>query len=505
MRLIWHIFTKDARSLGWQALLPALLLAWLAQCDASRTGATPGHLEGWLHLLVPLAWSFLVGAVVLEDAPVGDAAAWMTLPVEWRRLLAAKMLFLLLFVHLPFFVAQWLILSTRGFAPWLALPQLAAAQIGLLLMLTLPSLALASVVSNLAQFAACAFPLVALLVFLGGPWRFTAWGDQRRVEIGFCVSILAVAAICMVVCQYRRLSAPRWARAAGACAVALAAMLYMWFPRSIAARLKVALSPTVAVRSLSLGIASAGQRPPAYMLRPGGAVIVAIPVTAPGWPAGNFARIGPVSLELQTERGEHIQAEWPSPNLPSQSIPLEGYLTTMPDSSTPEWQILYLRPDLYRRLRTGPVKLRARVLIDFLRPSQPTLLRSATRASVPGIGTCGAEILAGYLGAHQMLRVACESPAAIPFGSRIRPVNPDSGKARVEYLGGATSYSPHPQFAWLSPLHRRDAFLHFQDADSAAIRSSPIEVLPFIDQGVSLLSYELANLALDSYAVRPVP
>ena len=467
MRLIWHIFIKDARSHWGQALLPLLLLAWLAQCDAGRTGATPGHLEGWLNVLAPLAWSFLVGAVVLEDAPIGDAAAWMTLPVAWHRLLAAKILFALLFVHLPLLVAQSLILGVRGFAPWLAVPQLAAVQIGLLLMLTLPSLALASVVSGLAQFAACAFPLVALLAFLGGPLKFTSWGDQHRLEIGFCVSILAVAAAWMVSCQYRRLYAPWWVRAAGLGAVAAAATLYVWFPRPLAARLKEALSTSPATGSLAVKIASSSQQPPPYMLRPGRIVTVAIPVSTTGWPADNFATIGPIDLALETAQGEQIQAEWPSPNRAGQALRLEGYLAAMPDSTAPAWQILHLHPELYRRLRAGPVKLRARVLVDFLRPLKPSLLlRSQVPTKVPGIGTCGSELLAGYLGGHSMLRVACESPAPIPFGSRVRPVLPGSSGQRTEYLGGATTYSAHPQSAWLSPLHRRDAFLHFQDAGS---------------------------------------
>ena len=506
MRLIWQIFTKDARSLGWQALLPALLLGWLAQCDAGRTGATPGQLEGWLHLLVPLAWSFLVGAVVLEDAPIGDAPAWMTLPIEWHRLLAAKMVFLLLFVHLSLFISQAFILSTRGFTPWLHLSQLAAAQIGLLFMVTLPSLALASVVSNLAQYAACAFPLVALLAFLSGPWRFSSWGDRQRVEMGLCVSILGVASIFIVVCQYRRLAAPWWARAAGVCAVGLAATLYVWFPRPVAAWLKVALSPALAVESLLVEIApAAGQRPPEYQLRPGRAVTLAIPVTTPGWPADNLATIGPVSLELETAQGEHIQGEWPSPNRPNQSIRLEGYLVTMPDPPKPaSWQMLYLHPDLYRRLRSGPVKLRAHVLVEFLRPLPPVKLHSSVRTNVPGVGTCASDVLPGY-GAHQMLRVACESPAWIPFGSQIRLVSQESNPSRPEYLGGATTYLPHPQFAWLSPLHRRDAFFHFPDSAILARHSGAIEVMPYAPRGAHVVSYELADLALDSYALSPLP
>ena len=241
------------------------------------------------------------------------------------------------------------------------------------------------------------------------------------------------------------------------------------------------------------------------MLRPGSTVTVAIPVTARVWPAGNFATIGPVSLELETPLGEHVQAEWPSPNRPGQSVRLEGYLATRPESTMPAWQILHLHPDLYRRLRTGPVKLRARVLVDFLHPLQPTLLRSPIRTGVPGVKTCGAEVLAGYLAGRQMLRVACESPAPIPFGSRIRLVKLEPNPPRSEYLGGATTYSPHPQFAWLSPLHRRDAFLHLQDADGPAIRAGPIEVLPFVSLGTRVLSYELANLALDSFAIGPLP
>ncbi len=104
-----------------------------------------------------------------------------------------------------------------------------------------------------------------------------------------------------------------------------------------------------------------------------------------------------------------------------------------------------------------------------------------------------------------MLRVACESPASIPFGSQIRLASQEPNPSRPEYLGGATTYSPHPQFAWLSPLDRRDAFFHFPDSAILARHSGVIEVLPYAPQGAYVLRYELANLALDSYAMSPLP
>src|SRR5258707_12526012 len=101
LRFIWHIFRKDTRRLWWVIALTLALPARLAHQDSWRGVATPDIEEGWLNILLPLAWSFLIALVVLEDPAVGEAPFWATVPCRWPSLLTAKAVFVAAFVHVP--------------------------------------------------------------------------------------------------------------------------------------------------------------------------------------------------------------------------------------------------------------------------------------------------------------------------------------------------------------------------------------------------------------------
>jgi hypothetical protein len=117
VRQVWHIFKKDARRLRWEVAATLGLLAWVAHLDRWRSDWTPGFAEGWLNVLLPLAWCYLVGLAVLQDPVVGDREFWLALPCRWRSMMGAKALFVLCFIHLPYLLAQAGILAARGFSP----------------------------------------------------------------------------------------------------------------------------------------------------------------------------------------------------------------------------------------------------------------------------------------------------------------------------------------------------------------------------------------------------
>lgn len=105
MEQIWHIFKKDLRRLWPQVLATLILLAWFAFMDGRRSDAVLPAAEGWLNLLLPFTWIYLLGLFIVEDPLVGDRQFWVTTPCSWRSLFGAKALFALAFVHIPFFVA----------------------------------------------------------------------------------------------------------------------------------------------------------------------------------------------------------------------------------------------------------------------------------------------------------------------------------------------------------------------------------------------------------------
>ena len=114
MKLIWHIVWKDARRLrwalaGWAGLIVAQLLIGAAMIVAWRNvDSDPTLALVWqlsrtatiLQWLQFISVYLMVAALVHNDPLVGTRARWMTLPISGRRLLAAKLATIALFLWL---------------------------------------------------------------------------------------------------------------------------------------------------------------------------------------------------------------------------------------------------------------------------------------------------------------------------------------------------------------------------------------------------------------------
>jgi len=57
-------------------------------------------------LLAPLACWVLAVTLIHEERLIGDEQYWLTRPYTWKDLVAAKALFLVVFVNVPLFVCQ---------------------------------------------------------------------------------------------------------------------------------------------------------------------------------------------------------------------------------------------------------------------------------------------------------------------------------------------------------------------------------------------------------------
>lgn len=178
MKLLLHILRKDARRLWLPLGVTLVLLGVLAHDDGWRSDSMPGLAEGWLNLLLPLAWALLAALAVHEESLVGDREFWTTRPYRRTALAGAKVVSLLLAIHVPSFLADCAILLVRGFNPLEWMPQLLGKQLLLACWLTIPAAALATVVGSIAHFMLAALAIAAGAAFLGGtldrfsaPWR----------------------------------------------------------------------------------------------------------------------------------------------------------------------------------------------------------------------------------------------------------------------------------------------------------------------------------------------
>src|SRR5262245_12793439 len=117
-----HIMQKDVRYL-WRELALLVVLVVLF-----------GWKEFvWTEPLLELTAIYLIARVFHAEAIPGDTQFWITRPYSWKSLLAAKMLFVLVFINMPLVIARIALLDRQGFPIVSNLPALLWSQLLIIL------------------------------------------------------------------------------------------------------------------------------------------------------------------------------------------------------------------------------------------------------------------------------------------------------------------------------------------------------------------------------------
>jgi hypothetical protein len=215
MKQILHILAKDARHLWAEILLSvAVTAAFACACPAnwrategmhyfsSGFTASTGEVQlfgGILEFLVFVSWWLLISDLIHDERLVGDRQFWLTRPYEWRKLLAAKLLFLLVFVYLPLFIAQCALLAVAGFSPF---SHIAGLLFNLLLIsgaIVLPLVAIATLTPNFARMTLALLgvllsiaALLALASRINLETMTLPWETSANLALVICLCAAAV-------------------------------------------------------------------------------------------------------------------------------------------------------------------------------------------------------------------------------------------------------------------------------------------------------------------------
>lgn len=217
MKQILHIFQKDVRRLWIEILLAvvaAALFAWVTprrwigeSMEVAMHFQLIGNLAG---LLVPVSWGLLMARLIHGEVLVGDRQFWITRPYEWPKLLAAKALFIALFLYLPFLLMEVVILLEAGFNPFSYVPGL-LYRLLLISLVFFPLIALATVTSNLARMVLTVLGVLVAFIVVATTFAVRYNGSDGPVRfypdsLGGLASIAAVLLVCgaVVVLQYAR-------------------------------------------------------------------------------------------------------------------------------------------------------------------------------------------------------------------------------------------------------------------------------------------------------------
>lgn len=151
-----HIFRKDLIHLWPETLVVVLLFIAFA-------AFVPGNWQGspyapivqlvsfLIHLLLPISWLVLISRLIHDENLVGDRQFWTSRPYHWASLLAAKALYLVAFIYLPFLIMQAFLLKQVGLHPTTAIPGLLSNLLLLSAIFIVPVTAIAAVTSNFTR------------------------------------------------------------------------------------------------------------------------------------------------------------------------------------------------------------------------------------------------------------------------------------------------------------------------------------------------------------------
>lgn len=169
--MIAHIVLKDLRRL-WpfvaglavlQFALAAVQVALGFFPDDHRALAQAANILGGVGMLL----IFFIGVLVVQLDPVpDDRQDWLVRPIRRRDLLAAKLLFVILAVHLPLFAANLAQGLADGFPLGQAISAAACWSVYQFAGLTLPALAAAALTRTVGQTLGLVLAIAAFLVAL---------------------------------------------------------------------------------------------------------------------------------------------------------------------------------------------------------------------------------------------------------------------------------------------------------------------------------------------------
>ncbi len=172
-----HIFRKDILHLWPEAsVVVALFIAFGIAAPSNWTNSPYAGVAQLvsllLDLLMLLSWLVLISRLIHDEPLVGDRQFWTSRPYHWLSLLGAKLLFLVVFLYLPFFLMQVILLKHAGLYPMLALPALFHNLMLLTVAIVVPFAAIAAVTST---FARMLMSVVGGAVYFGIATLFVVW------------------------------------------------------------------------------------------------------------------------------------------------------------------------------------------------------------------------------------------------------------------------------------------------------------------------------------------
>jgi hypothetical protein len=457
LRQILNIFWKDCQQF-WPEILVSLaitaILVWVYpfQWELSAND-THLHISRFLDLhhlqilanvaaaLLPLSWFFLTARIVHAENLIGTRQFWVTRPYIWWKLLAEKFGFLLVFVYLPFSVAQLALLGRAGFSPMHYLPGLLFNLLLLTGIVVLPFLSFAAVVSSLLRMFLVLLAIAAvigIIAFFASSSTSESTSLQIPYDDRLSLPVALVFASVALMVQYsgRRLWLARALLITGILTVILVAsnplapfMFEHYYP---------ALASGQAPPFTSTPSAGSGTEILVAYSRPDKATIQ-VTVQIPSLQREQAISVDDSRIAVDGADGTRLVGVWHA-EYNQRAIPGMANVTISTDVDRASLE----------RIRKQPVTFHLELAVTELKADlgHQVLLRATGNFSVPGVGICNFMPPPDFGAANLSCRVPWHQPYLIHVSAPVseRPcsegLSNDAARERFSDWTGALSEDP---------------------------------------------------------------
>jgi hypothetical protein len=470
--VIWRIFRKDLTQLWLLAAIVAM-----AHLSNAALWFALGHFKeprGLVIVAELFSIAALLGIVALITAAVqqevlpGVSQDWLVRPIRRSNLLFAKLLFLSVAVHGPMLLADLAHGAAAGFAFRESLAAALSRNAYMLMVFSLPVLAIAAMTKTLVQVAAGIlamwFTVVAgvgagILVRGGTPPPFAASGIQWMTP-AFWSLLAFLAAAVIIPLQYFRRATPR-ARYIAAGAVALAPTLSFstWaavFPvqqrlspnPALAEPITIAFDPGLGRSRAGAGLISGSA--------------VALPLRVSGLPPESFLLNDRAIVRLAGRDGTTLFRGRTTVNI--------GYRDDLPVRTTAGGEVLTHQriefPDKISELaRTQPVRVEMEYSL--------TLFHIEVENTIPATNGDGRFAAFGWCRTkidedEDEIELGCVNTGGAPTCVSITLENPTTGTRNPDNLRCDPDYAPYSVHVFPDSMSHSGSAIKFRDLQGLA-------------------------------------
>lgn len=400
---IVHIFRKDVRCYWPEVAITVAMLvafAWVEPKQWMRQEFRPDIqlLAQLLVALVPVGWAFLIVRLVHEESLVGDRQFWVTRPYRWKKLLAEKLLFVLVFVNVPLLIADVVLLVKAGFGPISYISGLLWLQLLWILILILPTVTLGTITSSIGQAVLVVLGAILCAVVLGILESAAPNSGLPRAESipgSLQLIVVVVAAVAVVVWQYARRRTARSRVLIASVIVTATLIVPLATPRQ---RLIARAYPQVgAGQAMPVQLAFDSHKQSLQTRGYGekNKVSIGIPLIVSGISQGSVISVDGIVLTIEAPGGQRWNSGWRGGG--SYLFPNRQHTQTYFTADK----------DFYERVKSTPVSAHISFALAELREKEVRrIVVRAEEFAVPGEGRCS---LAA------MDQVVCLFPLKTPF------------------------------------------------------------------------------------------